>query len=36
MPEADQLMEENQRLKKELKHLQQQREKEKSEYATWL
>lgn len=34
MPEADQLAEENQRLKKELKNLQQQREKEKNEFES--
>lgn len=34
MPEAEQLAEENQRLKKELKNLQQQREKEKNEYES--
>jgi len=34
MPEAEQLAEENQRLKKELKNLQQQREKEKSEFES--
>lgn len=34
MPEAEQLAEENQRLKKELKNLQQQREKEKNEFES--